>query len=92
MSQTQPIHGSEAAHVEIRINGGLDTRWSAWFDGLTVTPDGATTVLHGQVTDQAALFGLFHKLRDVALPLISISVEFPVAGRGRRRGPRGAAG
>ena len=33
---TQPTHGNEAAHVEIRIEGGLDARWSAWFDGLTM--------------------------------------------------------
>jgi hypothetical protein len=30
-------------------------------------------VIHGPVVDQAALHGLLHKLRDVGLPLLSVS-------------------
>lgn len=54
--------------------GRLAPRWSAWFDGLAVAPgpDG-TTVLHGPVPDQAALHGLLAKLRDLGLPLISLT-------------------
>ncbi|HET9419911.1 MAG TPA: hypothetical protein VFO49_02155 [Nocardioides sp.] len=57
----------------IRVQGHLDARWSSWFDGLTVTkePDG-TTLLEGQVADQAALFGLLLKMRDMGLPLLSV--------------------
>ncbi len=59
---------------EIRIQGRLDDRWSAWLDGfgLTRTADGAT-VLRGPVTDQAALHGLLHKIRDIGLPLLSVT-------------------
>jgi hypothetical protein len=58
---------------EIRVDGHLDTRWAAWFDGLSITTeDGGTTVLRGSVVDQAALHGLLQKLRDVGIPLISL--------------------
>ncbi len=54
--------------------GRLAPHWSAWFDGLTVGPgDDGTTVLHGPVPDQAALHGLLAKLRDLGLPLISLT-------------------
>lgn len=64
----------EGDQVVIRVQGHLDPRWSAWFDGLTVTtePDG-TTLIHGPVPDQAALFGLLQKLRDMGLPLLSVN-------------------
>ena len=59
---------------EIRIAGRLASRWSAWFDGLTVTTDDdGTTAIRGPVVDQAALHGLLQKLRDVGIPLISLT-------------------
>jgi len=55
------------------VKGHIDARWSGWFDGLTVTAhNDGTTVIHGHVTDQAALFGLLQKLRDIGLPLVSV--------------------
>lgn len=59
---------------EIRIEGHLGQRWTAWLDGMTLTTrsDG-TTLLRGRVTDQAALHGLLHKLRDTGLPLVSVT-------------------
>ena len=64
---------------EIRVEGHLGARWDAWFDGLSVaTADDGTTVLRGSVIDQAALHGLLQKLRDVGIPLISLTpVEAP---------------
>jgi hypothetical protein len=60
-------------HVVIRVQGHLDARWSAWFDGLSVTADAdGSTTLHGPVADQAALFGLLQRLRDTGLPLLSV--------------------
>jgi hypothetical protein len=63
---------------EIRVQGRLDQRWSAWLDGLDVshTEDG-TTILRGRVLDQAALHGLLHKMRDIGLPLISLAQVDP---------------
>lgn len=59
---------------EIRVQGRLDHRWTAWLDGfdLSQTKDGMT-VLRGHVTDQAALHGLLQKLRDIGPPLISVA-------------------
>jgi hypothetical protein len=64
----------DASRYEIRLQGHLDSRWSAWFDGLNVAnePDG-TTVISGPVADQAALHGLLQKARDVGLPLVSVT-------------------
>lgn len=63
---------------EIRLQGRLDPRWTAWLDGLDLseTEDG-TTVLRGQVRDQAALHGVLLKLRDIGLPLISVAQVDP---------------
>jgi hypothetical protein len=63
---------SDSAQYEIRLQGHLDARWAAWFDGLTVAHD-STTVLSGPVADQAALHGVLGKVRDTGLPLISIT-------------------
>lgn len=61
-------------HYEIRVGGRLGTHWSAWFEGLTIAPgpDG-TTVLAGPVADQASLHGLLQKLRDLGVPLLSLT-------------------
>jgi hypothetical protein len=60
-------------HYEIRVEGILDARWSAWFDGLRISSDarGETTIA-GPVRDQAALHGLLAKVRDLGLPLIAV--------------------
>jgi hypothetical protein len=73
---TDDHHG--AGHYEIRLRGHLESRWVAWFDGLSLTNDSdGTTVLHGAIVDQAALHGLLQKLRDTGLPLISVTAVEP---------------
>ncbi|MFC6159862.1 hypothetical protein [Kribbella jiaozuonensis] len=62
----------ESAWYEIRLEGRIDPRWAAWFDGMTLTHADGTTVLHGRVADQAALHGLLQRLRDLGLPLLSV--------------------
>ncbi len=63
-------------NVEIRVKGQLDEHWSDWFEGLTIThTDQNETVLTGPVVDQAALHGLLAKLRDLGLPLVSVSLS-----------------
>lgn len=59
---------------EVTVQGRLERRWATWFDGFTVTPqpDG-TTVISGTVADQAALHGLLQALRDLGLPLVSVT-------------------
>ena len=63
----------EPGRYAIRVQGRLDARWSAWFDGMTLTPDtDGTTVLEGPVADQAALHGLLARVRDLGIPLLSM--------------------
>ncbi len=73
---TGPANGAE--RYEIRVKGRLESRWAAWFDGMTLTgEDGGVTCIHGPVVDQAALHGLLAKLRDVGLPIISVTPAGP---------------
>jgi hypothetical protein len=61
------------ASYRIRIRGHLDPVWSTWFDSLTVTQaDDGTTELAGPLTDQAALFGLLARLRDLGATLLLV--------------------
>lgn len=73
---------------EIRIRGRLDSsHWAEWFDGMTMVVDErGETVLTGPLTDQAALYGLLSRLRDLALPLISVRAVAPGDGEGGRSG------
>jgi hypothetical protein len=77
MSSHTP-HEQPGDWYEIRIQGRLEARWSTWLDGLDLShPDDGTTVLRGPVTDQAALHGLLHKVRDLGLPLLSVTRTDP---------------
>jgi hypothetical protein len=62
--------------VEIRVKGHLDKNWAEWLDGFTlVHTEQDETVLTGLVKDQAALYGLIAKLRDLGLRLLSIDTN-----------------
>ena len=73
---SDPLAGPkhDTGRYEIRLKGHLASRWAGWFDGMTLTThsDG-TTILEGPVVDQAALHGLLTKLRDLGLPLLSLT-------------------
>jgi hypothetical protein len=60
------------ARYEIRLEGTLDERWTAWFEGLQVTTEGSQTVISGPLPDQPALHGVLIKVRDLGLCLISV--------------------
>jgi hypothetical protein len=63
----------EPQHYKIRIKGHLDSQWTDWFEGLTVTlEEDGNTLLSGLVIDQAALHGLLKKVRDLGMPLLSV--------------------
>ena len=60
--------------VEIRIKGHLDENWSEWLEGFTLThTEQDETVLTGMIKDQAALYGLIAKLRDMGVRLIAVN-------------------
>jgi hypothetical protein len=63
---------------QIGIKGHLGREWTDWFGGLTITlEDNGETLLTGPVLDQAALHGLLRKVRDVAMPLLSVVCVTP---------------
>jgi hypothetical protein len=73
-----------APQYEIRVQGILDERWSAWFNGLEVRSEGDNaTLITGRVPDQAALHGLLTRINDLGLTLVSVC---------RRDGPDGVHG
>jgi hypothetical protein len=75
--QPQP-DSSKPTIYKIRIKGQLDSQWTDWFEGLTITlEENGDTLLTGPVIDQAALHGLLKKVRDLGLPLISVSIVEP---------------
>lgn len=62
-----------AATYKIRVRGHLPLYWSEWLEGLTITHDpNGETVLCGPLRDQAALFGVVIKMRDLGLTLVSV--------------------
>jgi hypothetical protein len=82
MRDTSAGHSHDPGRYEIRVRGHLDARWAAWFDGMTLSHDGdGTTLIHGPAVDQAALHGLLRKVRDLGLPLVSVTQVEP-DGRG----------
>lgn len=68
---TQPARPSV---YQIRVQGHLGCQWTDWFEQMTISRDanGETTVT-GPLVDQAALHGLLKKVRDLGLPLLSIT-------------------
>jgi hypothetical protein len=78
-STDSPGGASPADHTgtqqyEIRVKGHLGARWTAWFDGLSLAnQDDGTAVIRGPVVDQAALHGLLQRLRDLGIPLVSLT-------------------
>jgi hypothetical protein len=71
----------------IRVRGHLAPRWAAWFEGLSLRNESdGTTTIHGPVVDQAALHGVLQKLRDVGVPLLSVTQVTPDPNERHRHG------
>jgi hypothetical protein len=84
MSDVPEAEGSADPQVcyEIRVDAALDSRWATWFDGLRLTVlDDRITRICGPVSDQAALYGILDRLRDLGLPLILVRRRKPRIGR-----------
>lgn len=64
----------EPTVYQIRITGHLGREWTDWFDGLAITlEDNGDTLLTGPAVDQAALHGVLKKVRDLGMPLVSVT-------------------
>lgn len=77
----KPTHQPEPLQpvvYQIRIKGHLASQWADWFGGMTITlEEDGNTLLTGPVIDQAALHGLLKKVRDLGMPLVSVSPVEP---------------
>ncbi len=63
-----------SAFYQIRVKGQLESSWSGWFEDLVLrAEENGEMVLSGPIVDQAALYGVLTKLRDLGLPLLSVS-------------------
>jgi hypothetical protein len=60
------------SRYEIRVQGVLDGRWTAWFEGMHLVSDGSQTIISGLLADQAALHGVLNKVCDLGLVLVSV--------------------
>ncbi len=64
------------AVYHVRVEGHLDLSWSEWLEGMTIVLlENGQTLLSGPVADQAALYGLLAKIRDLNLNLLSVERE-----------------
>jgi hypothetical protein len=69
---------SQPVVYQIRLKGHLGSQWTDWFGGLSITlEEDGDTLLTGPVVDQAALHGLLKRVRDLGMPLISVSPVEP---------------
>ncbi len=63
----------------IRVKGHLDTFWQEWFEHLSIKHErDGTTLLSGPIKDQAALYGILFKMRDLGLTLLSLEASAPI--------------
>ena len=76
---TRPEKYHTPASYRIRLKGHLDDTWSEWFGDMDLFTEGEETILRGQVADQAALHGLFIRIRDLNLTLLSVEQFKPDA-------------
>lgn len=67
-----PRHEAQQAVYQVMVEGQLDTSWSGWFSGMTVSFQDGVSTMTGPITDQAALRGLLSKIWDLNLTLISV--------------------
>jgi hypothetical protein len=79
MTQKLNLHAdsTQPTVYQIRLTGQLGPRWADWFEGLAITLDGGDTLITGTVVDQAALHGLLKRVRDLGMPLVSVSPVEP---------------
>jgi hypothetical protein len=77
VTMTPIILPDQSGHYRIQVQGRLEDRWRAYFDGLSIEagtqPDGTPfTTLTGEMPDQAAVIGVLHKLYSLGLLLLSV--------------------
>ena len=77
------LNKTSSSIYKIEVAGRVSAERADWFDSMALsveaTPEGgAITVLSGPVADQAALFGILNRIRDLGLKLISVTAREPL--------------
>ena len=68
------LDSSQAVTYQIRVKGHLDYQRTDWFENFSLLGEAdGTTLITGSVLDQAALYGLLKKVRDLNIPLLSVN-------------------
>ena len=75
---TNPHRYHTPTNYRISLKGCLDDKWSDWFEQMAISTEGDQTILIGPVADQAALHGLFTRIRDLNLTLLVVERIEPV--------------
>ena len=75
---TKPHKSHGPTDYRIKVKGRLDHRWSDWFEQMAISTEGDETILDGPVADQAALYGLLIRIRDLNLTLLLVERLEPV--------------
>ncbi len=68
-------HPAPTLRLRLRLAGWVASDWAERFDGITVRfGDDGSTVVSGELRDQAALFGLLHSVESRGMTLLECSV------------------
>lgn len=70
---TELLHLFRQEYYQIKVKGHLDSHESSWFDGLNICAENGHTILSGAIANQDVLHGHLTKVRDLSLPLLSVS-------------------
>lgn len=75
--QPEPVAAAFPSDYELRVSGRISTHAATWFEGMTLTVDETTTppqtIIRSHLVDQAALYGLISRVRDLGLTLLAIA-------------------
>lgn len=59
--------------TRITIQGYLDKKWKNSFKGMKISYESGSTILSGNIKDEAHLHGILNIIRDLNIKLISIN-------------------
>ena len=70
---TELLHLFRQEYYQIKVKGHMDSHESSWFDGLNICAENGHTIISGAIANQDVLHGHLTKVRDLSLPLLSVS-------------------
>jgi hypothetical protein len=73
MEGRRPLADAPACY-QIRVRGAIEQHWSDWFAHMAIAYDAnGDTLLIGPLADQAALYGVLHRIRNLGLILLAVA-------------------